>query len=94
MNNRNQHRLLNEHQIQDITAQVAYDLIKYSQESADTLVDHYLRGDAEGLFEIISQWIEVAEDEVIKELNSKLNEDYLKQSQDDIDNQFYPSYEL
>jgi hypothetical protein len=94
MNNRNQHRLLNEHQIKDITAQVAYDLIKYSQESADTLIDHYLRGDAEGLFEIISQWVEVAEDEVIKELNSKLNEDYLKQSQDDIDNQFYPSYEL
>jgi hypothetical protein len=91
MNNRNQHRLLNEHQIKDITAQVAYDLIKYANESADTLIDHYLRGDAEGLFEIISQWIEVAEDDVITELNTQLNEDSFRQSEDDT---FYPSYEL
>jgi hypothetical protein len=91
MNNRNQHRLLNEHQIKDITAQVAYDLIKYSQESADTLVDHYLRGDAQGLFEIISQWIEVAEDDVITELNTQLSEDSFKQNEDD---NFHPSYEL
>jgi hypothetical protein len=91
MNNRNQHRLLNEHQIKDITAQVAYDLIKYSQESADALVDHYLRGDAKGLFEIISAWIETAEDDVITELNTKLMEDSFKQSEDD---NFHPSYEL
>ena len=91
MNNRNQHRLLNEHQIKDITAQVAYDLIQYSQESAGTLVDHYLRGDAKGLFEIISLWIEGAEDDVITELNTQLNEDSFRQSEDD---NFHPSYEL
>ncbi len=91
MNNRNQHRLLNEHQIKDITAQVAYDLIKYANESAETLIDHYLRGDAEGLFEIISQWIEAAEDDVITELNTQLNEDSFRQSEDD---NFYPSYEI
>ena len=94
MKNRNNHRLLNNNQIQDIIAQVALDLIKYSHESADTLVDHYLRDDAEGLLDIISQWIESAEDEVMKELNSQLNEDYFKQSQDDTDSQFHPSYEL
>jgi hypothetical protein len=91
MNNRNQHRLLNKHQIKDITAQVAYDLIQYANESADTLVDHYLRGDAEGLFEIISLWIEGAEDDVITELNTQLNEDSFRQSEDDT---FHPSYEL
>jgi hypothetical protein len=91
MNNRNQHRLLNEHQIKDITAQVAYDLIQYANESADNLVDHYLRGDAEGLFEIISTWIETAEDEVIRQLNTDLMEDSFKQSEDD---NFHPSYEL
>jgi hypothetical protein len=91
MNNRNQHRLLNEHQIKDITAQVAYDLIKYSQESADTLVDHYLRGDVEGLFVIISSWIEQAEDDVITELNTQLMKDSFKQNEDD---NFHPSYEL
>jgi len=91
MNNRNQHRLLNEHQIKDITTQDAYDLIQYANESADTLVDHYLRGDAEGLFEIISAWIETAEDEVIRQLNTDLMEDSFRQSEDDT---FYPSYEL
>jgi hypothetical protein len=91
MNNRNQHRLLNEHQIKDITAQVTHDITKYANESANTLVDHYLRGDAEGLFEIISSWIEQAEDNVITELNTQLNEDSFRQSEDDT---FYPSYEL
>ena len=82
MNNRNQHRLLNEHQIKDITAQVAYDLVRYADESADTLVDHYLRGDAEGLLEVISNWIEAAEDDVLDELNTQLNEDSFKQNED------------
>jgi hypothetical protein len=91
MNNRNQHRLLNEHQIKDITVQVTHDIVKYANESANTLVDHYLRGDAEGLFEIISSWIEQAEDNVITELNTQLNEDSFRQSEDDT---FYPSYEL
>ena len=94
MNNRNQHRLLDKNQIADISTQVAYDLVKYSYESADILVDHYLRGDAEGLFEIVSQWIESAEDSVLEELNTKLNEDYFKHSQEETDDNFYPSYEL
>ena len=83
MNNRNNHRLLNNQQIQDISAQVALDLIRYANESADTLVDHYLRGDAEGLFEIITNWIEHAEDEVIDEINTQLNEDSFKQQQNE-----------
>lgn len=91
MNNRNQHRLLNEHQIKDITAQVAYDLIKYANESAGTLVDHYLRDDTEGLFEIVSNWIEQAENDVITELNTQLMKDSFEQ---DYDDNFHPSYEL
>jgi hypothetical protein len=90
MNNRNQHRLLNEEQIKDITAQVTYDITKYANESADTLVDHYLRGDANGLFEIISNWIETAEDEVRRQLNTDLMEDSFKYSDDD----YHPSYEI
>ena len=79
MNNRNQHRLLNDQQIKDITSQVAYDLVRYANESADTLVDHYLRGDAEGLLEMITNWIEGAEDEIITELNTQLMEDSFNQ---------------
>ena len=65
MINRNHTRVLSDQQIKDITAQVAYDLVRYANESADTLVDHYLRGDAEGLLEMISNWIELAEDAVL-----------------------------
>jgi hemerythrin-like domain-containing protein len=83
MNNRNQHRLLNDQQIKDITSQVAYDLVRYANETADTLVDHYLRGDAEGLLEMVSSWIEAAEDDVLDEINTQLNEDSFKQSQHD-----------
>jgi hypothetical protein len=88
MNNRNQHRLLNDHQIKDITAQVAYDLVKYANESADTLVDHYLRGDAEGLLEMITNWIEGAEDNVLIELNTQLSKDSFD------DDNFTPSYDF
>jgi pantothenate kinase-related protein Tda10 len=91
MDNRNQHRLLNEQQIKDITSQITYNLIEYANESADTLIDHYLRGDAEGLFTIISSWVEQAEDNVITELNTQLSEDQFKTFDDDA---FYPSYEL
>jgi len=94
MKNRNQHRLLNDDQIKNITAQVAYDLIKYADDSANTLMDHYLRNDAEGLFEIISSWLEQAEDNVLEELNTQLNEDYFRRSQEETDDNFYPSYEL
>ena len=86
MNNRNQHRLLNDQQIKDITAQVAYDLVRYANESADTIVDHYLRGDAEGLFEIITNWVEGAEDGVLDELNTQLSEDSFN------DDQYTPHY--
>lgn len=84
--NRNHKRILSEQQIKDITSQVAYDLVKYANETAEILVDHYLRGDAEGLLENVVFWVEGAEDEVINELNYQLNEDSFKQAQnDDID---------
>jgi len=86
--NRNQHRLLNDIQIADITSQVAYDLVKYKNETAEVLMDHYLRGDAEGLLAIISEWIEVAEDETIRQLNTDLMEDSFN------DDSFSPSYDF
>ncbi len=51
-----------------------------------TLVDHYLRGDAEGFLEMITNWIEGAEDEVLNELNTKLSED-------SFDDQYNPHYD-
>ena len=84
--NRNHTRVLSEQQIKDIAEQVAYDLKQYSLESADTLIDHYLRGDAEGLFEIITQWVELSEDEVKRQLNTDLMEDSFN------DDQYTPSY--
>jgi hypothetical protein len=86
--NRNQHRLLNDIQIADITSQVAYDLAKYKTETAEVLIDHYLRGDAEGLFSVISEWIEVAEDEIKRQLNMELIEDSFD------DNNYTPSYDF
>ena len=86
--NRNHTRVLSEQQIKDIAEQVAYDLKQYSLESADTLIDHYLRGDAEGLFEIITQWVELAEDEVKRQLNTDLMEDSFN------DDQYTPSYDF
>ena len=86
--NRNNERVLNEQQIKDIAAQVANDLRKYPLESADILIDHYLRGDAEGLIDVVTNWIEGAEDEVIKQLNSDLMEDSFN------DDQYTPSYDL
>ena len=83
MKNRNHTRVLSDQQIKDITSQVAYDLVRYANESADTLVDHYLRGDAEGLLEMISNWVEAAEDDVLDEINTQLNEDSFKQAQQD-----------
>jgi hypothetical protein len=87
MNNRNQRRVLSEEQIKDITEQVATDLVKYKIESAESLVSHYLMGDADGLLELISNWVELAEDEVLNRINTQLNEDSFKQTdQDDYDN--------
>ena len=82
MKNRNHTRVLNDQQIKDIASQVAYDLVRYADESADTLVDHYLRDDAEGLLEVITNWIEAAEDTVLDELNTQLNEDSFKQAEE------------
>jgi len=84
--NRNHTRVLSEQQIKDIAEQVAYDLKQYPFESADTLIDHYLRGDAEGLLEVITQWVELAEDEVRRQLNTDLIEDSFN------DDQYTPSY--
>jgi len=70
MKNRNQHRLLNDEQIKDIITQMADDFKKYSVESAEHLINFYLNGDVVGMFEMISDWIETAEDEV-KRLNTK-----------------------
>ena len=86
--NRNQHRLLNDIQITDITSQIAYDLAKYKTETAEVLMDHYLRGDDKGLFSIVSEWIEVAEDEIKRQLNMELTEDSFD------DDSFSPSYDF
>jgi hypothetical protein len=85
---RNQHRLLSDTEIADITSQLAYDLVNYKTETADTLIDHYLRGDVEGLFEVITNWIEIAEDEVRRQLNTELMEDSFD------DESFSPSYDF
>ena len=86
--NRNHTRVLSEQQIKDIADQVAYDIKQYPLESADTLIDHYLRGDAEGLFEIVTQWVELAEDEVRRQLNTDLMENSFN------DDQYTPSYDF
>jgi len=83
---RNQYRLLNDQQIADIKKQIASDLKQYSDDSAEALMNFYLTEDANGLFDTVRDWIETAEDEVIRQINSDLIED----SFDD----FSPSYDL
>jgi hypothetical protein len=83
---RNQYRLLNDQQIADIKKQIASDLKQYSDDSAEALMNFYLTEDANGLFDTVRDWVEEAEDEVIKQINSDLIED----SFDD----FSPSYDL
>ncbi len=87
MNNRNQHRALNDEQIQNIIEQMAEDFRKYPRESAEYLINYYLTGDIEGMFKLVSDWIEGAEDEVIKILNTESMED-------SFDNNYIPSYDL
>jgi hypothetical protein len=87
MNNRNQHRVLNNEQIQNIIEQMAEDFRKYPRESAEYLIDYYLTGDTEGMFKLVSDWVEGAEDEVIKILNTESIED-------SFDNNYIPSYDL
>ena len=72
---RNQFRLLNDEQIENIKAQVAYDLVRYPQESAECLMNFYLNGDEEGLFNLISDWVEAAEHDVIQHYNTELMEE-------------------
>jgi len=67
--NRNYKRLLSNQQIEDITVQVGEDLKKFPLESAEHLMNFYLNGDAEGLFQTISDWIEYAEDAVLANQN-------------------------
>ena len=83
---RNQYRLLNNQQIADIKKQIASDLKQYSDDSAEALMNFYLTEDADGLFDTVKDWVEIAEDEVIRQLNSDLIED-------SFDN-FSPSYDL
>lgn len=64
--NRNYTRLLSDQQIKDIIAQAAEDLKKFPLESAEHLMNFYLNGDAEGMFKMISDWIEIAEDVVVE----------------------------
>lgn len=88
MNNRNQHRALNNEQIQNIIEQMAEDFRKYPRESAEYLIDYYLTSDTEGMFKLVSDWIEGAEDEVIKILNTDSIEDSFN------DYNYIPSYDL
>jgi hypothetical protein len=75
MKNRNQHRLLNDEQIKDIITQMADDFKKYPVESAEHLINFYLNGDVVGMFEIVSDWIETAEDEIKRQINNDIIED-------------------
>ena len=87
MNNRNQHRVLNNEQIQNIIEQMAEDFRKYPRESAEYLIDYYLTGDTKGMFKLVSDWVELAEDEVRKQLNTDLIEDSFD------DDQYTPHYD-
>ncbi len=67
--NRNYKRLLSSEQIANITDEVSKDLKNFSFESAEHLMNFYLNGDAEGLFQMVSDWIEYAEDAVLANQN-------------------------
>lgn len=88
MNNRNQRRVLNDEQIQNIIEQMAEDFRKYPRESAEYLINHYLTGDTEGMFKLVSDWVEIAEDKVIEILNTDLMEDSFN------DDYYTPSYDF
>lgn len=86
--NRNHKRLLDAKQIEDITTQFALDFKETPKESAKYLIDFYLNNDAEGMFELISDWIEYSEDEVKRQLNIELIEDSFD------DDNYAPSYDF
>jgi hypothetical protein len=67
--NRNYKRLLSDQQIKDIIIQVGEDLRKFPLESAEHLMNFYLNGDAKGMFQMVGDWIEYAEDHVLANKN-------------------------
>ena len=85
--NRNHKRLLDDKQIEDITNQLALEFRELPKESAKYLMDFYLGNDAEGMFELVSDWIEYSEDEVKRQLNFDLIEDSFN------DDQYTPHYD-
>jgi hypothetical protein len=62
-------------QIEAIKTQMAIDLKAYAFESADVLFNCYLTGDESALYQVISSWVDFAEDNIIKEINSQLEDD-------------------
>jgi hypothetical protein len=85
--NRNYKRVLDTKQIKDIINQIAFDLKESPKESAKYLMDLYLNNDADGIFELVSDWVEYAEDEVKRQLNIELTEDSFD------DDQYTPHYD-
>jgi hypothetical protein len=96
---RNQYRILSDQEIVYIKRQIASDLKQYSNESADIFIDFYLNNDADGLFSIIKDWIETAEDDVIKQINMDAEDEVIRQLnmdliEDSFDNEYYPNYDI
>lgn len=73
--NRNHKRLLDVSQIEAITTQLTLEFKESPEESAKYLMDFYLSNDIDGMFELISDWVEYAEDKVRRQLNTDLIED-------------------
>jgi hypothetical protein len=71
--NRNYERVLSYYQIKHIIIQVGEDLRKFSRESAEHLMNFYLNGDAEGMFQMVGDWIEHAEDYVLANKNENIS---------------------
>ena len=80
----NRYRLLSEQQIKDITDQIAFDLIAYPKESAEAIMNIYLTENIEDASALIRNWVESAEDEIIR-----LNTEPLEEPLDD---DFSPHY--
>jgi hypothetical protein len=80
----NRYRLLSEQQIKDITNQIAFDFATYPKESAEALMNIYLTGNIEDAYALIRDWVELAEDEIIR-LNTEPIEEPL-------DDDFNPHY--
>ena len=79
--NRNHKRVLDVNQIEAITLQLASDLKELPKESAKYLMDFYLSNDVNGMFELVSDWVEYSEDEVKRQLNTDIIEDSFNDDQ-------------